>query len=68
LPVDDDSVTDTGGGLRLLPYFDGYAVEPFAPLSKRHRKDLEAQVERVGGVLGRTPVLTVGTVSAGRHV
>jgi hypothetical protein len=120
LPVDDDVVSGPGGGLRLLPYFDGYTVgchprelvfpgvassraltngqagtvavvlidgvvhgvwhhraagrranitvEPFSPLSRRHRMDLEAQVERVGGVLGRTPVLTVGTVGAGRHL
>jgi len=120
LPVDDDVVPDPGGGLRLLPYFDAYAVgchprervfpgvassraltngqagtvavvlidgmvrgvwhhrttgrranitvEPFSPLARRHRDDLEAQVERVGGVLGRTPVLTIGTVGAARHL
>lgn len=120
LPVNDDVVPDTGGRLRLLPYFDGYTVgcyprelvfpgiassraltrgqagtvavmlidgmvhgvwhhratgrratitvEPFSPLSRRHRTDLEEQVERVGAVLGRTPVLTLGTVGTGRHL
>ena len=113
-------VPDTAGGLRLLPYFDCYAVgchprelvfpgvassraltngqagtvavvlidgvvsgvwhhkaagrrvtitvEPFAPLSRRHRGDLETQVERVGRVLGKEPVPTIGTVSTGQHL
>jgi hypothetical protein len=43
-------------------------VEPFEPLRARHRGELDAQVARVGQVMEGEPVLTIGTVDAGRHL
>jgi hypothetical protein len=42
-------------------------VEPLAPLGAARRRELDAQVERVGAVLEGNPRLTVGTVTAGGH-
>ena len=43
------------------------SVEPLAPLSLRHRRALEEEVERVGSVLAGDPALTIGPVAAGPH-
>jgi hypothetical protein len=43
-------------------------VEPFTALSKRQLRQLDDEVERIGSVLEATPTLTVGTVTAGRHL
>jgi hypothetical protein len=43
-------------------------VEPFTALSRRQLQQLDDEVERIGGVLEATPTLTVGTVTAGRHL
>jgi hypothetical protein len=43
-------------------------VEPFTALSQRQLRQLDDEVDRVGGVLEATPTLTVGTVTAGRHL
>jgi Winged helix DNA-binding domain len=42
-------------------------VELFDDLSTAHRRDLDAQVGRVGELLGLTPDLTLGPVTAGHH-
>ena len=42
-------------------------VEPLAELSAVRRRDLDAEVERVGAFLGLTPRLTVGPVTVGPH-
>ena len=42
-------------------------VEPLAPLGAARRRELDAQVERVGEVLEGRPRLTVGEVTAGPH-
>ncbi|MFJ8883376.1 winged helix DNA-binding domain-containing protein [Streptomyces sp. NPDC102402] len=42
-------------------------VEPLRPLTAGRRRELEAQVERVGEVLEGTPQLTVGKVTVGGH-
>jgi hypothetical protein len=42
-------------------------VEPFGRLTAARRRELDAQVQRVGEVLEATPRLTVGTVTAGPH-
>lgn len=43
-------------------------VEPFARLTAAHRRDLTAQVERIGAILEADPELLVGTVTAGSHL
>jgi hypothetical protein len=43
-------------------------VEPFTALSKRQLRQLDDEVERIGSVLEATPTLSVGTVTAGRHL
>jgi uncharacterized protein YukE len=42
-------------------------VEPLAPLASGHRRELDAQVERLGEILEGTPELTIGPVAAGPH-
>jgi hypothetical protein len=43
-------------------------VEPFTALSRPQLRQLDDEVERVGVILEATPTLTVGTVTAGRHL
>jgi Winged helix DNA-binding domain len=43
-------------------------VEPFRGLSPGRRGALDAEVERLGEILEATPALTIGTVTAGRHL
>ena len=43
------------------------AVEPLAPLSQRHRRALDEEVDRLGSVLDGDPVLSIGPVAAGPH-
>jgi len=43
------------------------AVEPLEPLSAARRRELAAQVDRVAGILGGVPELTLGTVTVGAH-
>jgi hypothetical protein len=42
-------------------------VEPFRPLSKERRRELDRQVARVGEILEGEPALTVGPVTVGAH-
>jgi hypothetical protein len=42
-------------------------VEPLAELSAARRRDLEAEVERIGAFTGLTPRLTIGPVTVGPH-
>jgi Winged helix DNA-binding domain len=42
-------------------------VEPFGPLTARHRRELDDQVQRFGEFLGGTPRLAIGTVTVGAH-
>jgi len=42
-------------------------VEPLEPLSAARRRELAAQVDRVAGILGGVPELTLGTVTVGAH-
>jgi len=42
-------------------------VEPLGKLNARQRKQLEAQVERIGAILEARPSLTIGTVAVGAH-
>jgi hypothetical protein len=42
-------------------------VEPFGPLSRARRRELDAQVTRVGEILEAEPTLTIGTVAVGPH-
>lgn len=42
-------------------------VEPFGRLSTARRRELEAQVARVGEILEAEPTLTIGPVTAGPH-
>ncbi len=42
-------------------------VEPFHQLTADERRDLDAQVERLGAFLDARPRLTIGTVTAGAH-
>jgi hypothetical protein len=42
-------------------------VEPLAELTTIQRRELDAQVERVGEILEGAPRLTIGTVTAGAH-
>jgi hypothetical protein len=42
-------------------------VEPLADLTPTQRRDLDAQVERVGEILEGTPQLTIGPVTVGPH-
>ncbi|GHE84917.1 hypothetical protein GCM10017786_15990 [Amycolatopsis deserti] len=42
-------------------------VEPFTTLSAAHRRELDAQVSRLGEILGLAPRLTVGPVTVGAH-
>ncbi len=42
-------------------------VEPLGRLRAAQRRELEAQVERVGEVLEGTPTLTLGPVQVGGH-
>lgn len=117
--ADASAPADPPEGVRLLPYFDAYAVggqprellypgraaeralnrgqagnfpvvlidgtvagvwhqrrsgnrvdvtvEPFAPLTARRQRALEAQVERVGSILEARPTLTIGAVTVGPH-
>jgi hypothetical protein len=43
-------------------------VEPFVTLSARQRSALDEQVERVGAIMEGVPELTIGTVTAGKHL
>jgi hypothetical protein len=115
----DDAPDDTPAGVRLLPYFDAYAVgchprerlfvgpaadralartqagnfpvllidglvagvwhqarrgkklavtvEPLRSLSARNRRDLDAQVARLGEIQEATATLTIGAVTTGPH-
>jgi len=117
---DTVAVIDPGGGLRLLPHFDAYAVgchprdqvfpgaaaeralsrgqagnvavvlldgvvagvwhqrrrtrrvtitvEPFVRLTAPLRRQLDAQVARIGAFLEATPDLVIGEITAGRHL
>jgi hypothetical protein len=42
-------------------------VEPFIRLTAARRRELEKQVDRIGTILGATPVLTIGEVTVGGH-
>jgi len=42
-------------------------VDPLTPLTAKQRKQLDAQVERVGAVLQLKPSLTIDTVTVGPH-
>jgi hypothetical protein len=42
-------------------------VEPLAELTPTQRRDLDAQVERVGEILEGVPQLTIGPVTVGPH-
>jgi len=42
-------------------------VEPLDPLTARHRRELDDEVERTGEFLEGRPQLKVGTVTAGAH-
>jgi uncharacterized protein YukE len=42
-------------------------VEPLDRLNSARRRELDAQVERIGEFLGGRPSLTIGTVSVGPH-
>lgn len=42
-------------------------VEPFATLPPRRLRELDAQAERIGAILGGTPELTIGEVGVGSH-
>ncbi|HEY1486500.1 MAG TPA: crosslink repair DNA glycosylase YcaQ family protein, partial [Micromonosporaceae bacterium] len=43
-------------------------VESFVPLDARLRRDLDVQVERLGEVLGGRATVTLGPVTAGKHL
>lgn len=75
-PAAGTRVFDRGAGPFAVLLLDGVAggvwkstrsrrrieleVEPFAPLSRAERAELEAEVERVGRFLGLEPVLSIG--------
>jgi hypothetical protein len=42
-------------------------VEPLVTLTPRQRRDLDAQVGRVGEILEATPAMTIGKVTVGGH-
>lgn len=42
-------------------------VEALSPLNRRRRKLLDAEVDRLGAILGATPSLTLGDVTVGAH-
>jgi hypothetical protein len=42
-------------------------VEPLTRLTAMHLRQLDDEVELLGGVMGATPTLTIGTVKAGAH-
>ncbi|GAA1122824.1 winged helix DNA-binding domain-containing protein [Kribbella jejuensis] len=42
-------------------------VEALTPLNRRRRKLLEAEVDRIGAILGAAPSLTLGEVTVGAH-
>lgn len=42
-------------------------VEPLMPLTASQRRELDAQVEQLGILVGGTPQLTIGPVTAGPH-
>jgi Winged helix DNA-binding domain len=42
-------------------------VEPLRPLGRARTRELEQEVDRVGGILEGTPTLTVGRVTVGPH-
>ena len=42
-------------------------VEPFTRLTATQRRELDAQVERIGEFLEGTPQLTIGSVTVGGH-
>ncbi len=43
-------------------------VEPFGPLTARYRRELDEQVERIGEIMEGRPELTIGEVTAGKHL
>ncbi|MBC6462049.1 winged helix DNA-binding domain-containing protein [Actinomadura sp. HBU206391] len=43
-------------------------VEPFEPLTAAGRRELDDQAQRIGRILEAEPRLTVGTVTAGKHL
>lgn len=43
------------------------AVEPLAPVSRRHRLALNEEVERLGAILDGNPTLVIGPVAIGPH-
>jgi hypothetical protein len=43
-------------------------VEPFIPLSRGRRRELDGEVEGLGAILEATPTLTIGTVTARSHL
>ncbi|MFL6073219.1 MAG: winged helix DNA-binding domain-containing protein [Mycobacteriales bacterium] len=45
----------------------GLTVEALVPLSARHRRELDEQVDRVGEILEGRPRLTLGPVTVGGH-
>jgi hypothetical protein len=42
-------------------------VEPFIPLTRARRTELDEQVTRIGTILDATPTLTIGEVTVGGH-
>lgn len=43
-------------------------VEPFGRLTAARRRELDAQVQRIGHILEATPTLTIGAVDTGKHL
>jgi hypothetical protein len=43
-------------------------VEPFVKLKRAHRRQLGEQAERIGEIVGATPSLTIGEVTARAHL
>ena len=43
-------------------------VEPFIPLTRGRRRELDGEVEGLGAILEATPTLTIGTVTARSHL
>jgi hypothetical protein len=43
-------------------------VEPFTALSTRQRRELDEQVDRIGAIMEGVPELSIGTVTAGKHL
>jgi len=42
-------------------------VEPLKPLSDRRTRALEQEVERLGEIVGKAPMLTIGPIAVGPH-